>query len=93
MYKDSQQRNYELCEIFDIIYKNRRNEGLSHKESRSAAFDAIDLLFGLSKTRTRNIINEMRKVNSNELMDYPFRFKERIDQLLKLLNEVKINII
>jgi len=89
MYKDSEQRDYELCEIYDIVLQLRRNEGKTMVESRAAAYDAIELRFGLSKSRSKNIIRAMRKVHSSELKDYPYRFKERVGQLLKVLTEIK----
>lgn len=92
MYKDSEQRDYELCKIYDIVLQLRRNEGKTMAESRAAAYDAIELRFGLSKTRTRNIICAVRKIHSSELKDYPYRFKERVGQLLKVLTEINDHI-
>lgn len=92
MYKDGEQRDYEILEIYDIVYRLRRNEGKTDSESRAAAFEAIELRFGLSKSRSRIIIQAMRKVHSSQLKDYPSRFKDRVVQLLQILSEIKEHI-
>lgn len=74
MYKDSEQRDYELSKIYDIVVQLRRKEGKTPVEASTAAFDAIELRFGLSKSRSRNIIREMRKIHSSELKDYPYGY-------------------
>ncbi len=89
MSRNTIQRDYELCEIFDNIVKYNLGRGKSFLESKEAAFDAIEVRFGVSKSRSRNILSQMRKLKSSETKECHIRFKTNIKELqdlLKLLN-------
>lgn len=85
MYKQSDIRDYEIKEIYFIVYRASIEEGKSSCDARYDAFSAIELRYSLSKSRSRNIIRG--NIRNNNYI-YAGLFAERLEQLKKLVEVI-----
>jgi hypothetical protein len=85
LYKQSDIRDYEIRELFFIIYKKALRDGLTRKRARIEAYNAIELRYCISSSRARIIINSSyRDVRGY----FPSMFVERNLELLELMKLV-----
>jgi hypothetical protein len=86
MYKESEIRNYEIIQLYFIVYRNAMKRGLQHKEAKEDAFSAIELRYCISRGTVKNI---MSKTKRKDGAMYKTLFKIRLKQLVELLEEVE----
>lgn len=78
-------RNYEIREMYFIVYKKAMSLGKKSKDAKIDAYTAIELRYCISSERARRIVNARIKYNTARLN---ILFKERTEQLIDLLKEV-----
>lgn len=86
MYKEAEIRNYEIKELYFIVYKRAIRKGDGSLEAKEKAYCAIELRYSLGKGRVRNIMHDTIRVNSPI---YANMFRERNEQLMELMEDVK----
>lgn len=79
-------RNYEIREVYFIVYKRAMKQGVSPKDAKTEAYSAIELRYCISRESARRIVNTPAKRESARLMGL---FRERTEQLMELLREVR----
>lgn len=82
---DLRKRNLEICLMFRTVERLRLRGGRSEEEAKQDAYDAIELRFGLTKTRVRHIVCELIKENYADMV--PLFIQDNIT-LIELLEEV-----
>lgn len=91
MYKHTNLRNYEVREMFYIIYSIKRENGLGNLKAKEAAFEAVGLRYDLSEKRIRNIIKEANQYTPEERLECRTLFFLRLKSLEELLKDVLKN--
>jgi len=89
MYKESEIRNYEIVQLYFIVYRKAMKRGLPHKEAKEDAFSAIELRYCISRGTVKNI---MSKTIRKDGVMYKSLFKLRLKQLIELLEEIECEI-
>lgn len=84
MYKGGISRGYEIREIYYIILKRSLKEGHSMKEASAIAYDAIELIYGLSRKRAYAVMNDPA-VLSNKNPNYSLAFSEKLSKLVAIM--------
>ncbi len=79
-------RNYEIREVYFIVYKRAMKQGLPPKDAKTEAYSAIELRYCISRESARRIVNTPIKRESARLIEL---FRERTEQLIELLREVR----
>lgn len=91
MYKGGISRACEIREVYHVVLKKHLRDGVNYKEAKELSYDAIELLYGVSKKRAYTIINSAtRLINRNPV--HSFLFYEKIDlqiTTLKMLRDEK----
>lgn len=75
-------RNSEIRTMYDAQVRMHVRRGLSYKEAKENAYDAVCLIFSLSWERARKIINENVQCDERNLLTgFIIQNQERIDSL------------
>ena len=81
----NEDRDKMAVELYFSVLKFKKSEGLSHKEAKDLAYDAVELRYNISPKRLQNIISENHDVltcNRNMFLDD----NERLIEALKEAN-------
>ena len=82
-------RNEEICSMyFSVIRLNIKN-GLSEREARKEAFDAITLRFHLSEKRARMLIAENKRQDCDKYKGTFYIQNQRLISILEQTNAQK----
>ena len=86
MYKGADGRNFEIKELYYIVYRKAIRSGRSPLEAKNEAYDAVELRYSISKETTRHIMMNAIKIDSSM---HRKSFFERLNRLIDLLMEVR----
>lgn len=91
MYKMSELRDYEVRELYWIVYTVHKRRGKNHREASIAAYEAVSLRYDITEKRIRNIKKVSNKITPELRINYRAQFYERIVSLQELIDLVLKN--
>ena len=80
-------RDKMAVELYFSVLRIKKGEGLSHKEAKDLAFDAVELRYNISPKRLQNIIS----TNHDALICNRNMFLDENERLISILTEANAN--
>lgn len=83
-------RNEEICSMYFTVIHICQQKGVSERQARKEAFDAITLRFHLSEKRARMLIAENIRTDYDKYKGMFYVQNQRLITVLKEINEQKM---
>ena len=81
---DNKDYYIEIHDMYWILYRNRLHDGLTHKEAKRYAYDAIERRFRIGEQSIRKIINKVY-ASGVSIHSFIINNKEVMESLLKVI--------
>ena len=89
VYSKNIDRDKMAVELYFSVLKIKKSEGLTHKEAKDLAFDAVELRYNISPKRLQNIISD----NNDTLNCDRNMFVGENERLIEALNASNISML